>query len=416
MQVCVENADIPNLGLLFAILLAVTVKQSDAPLRAGGCDADATLVAKLAAGVTVEVRSSIAAAGGACYRVSAQVDGKTLYGNIAGSALDGLEEFDQARQMASSGESVQMMMTRQVESLRKTLSGSGGSLREASAMLDSNQPGRALEILKPLAAGGNPDAMVMAGIAAWKSDQIALALEHWRTAQSLRPHPQLAAMILRVEKEAKHDKSAEKLTGMRVALRYEGQTLPYDTAKAMLTALDSEVARISAIVGCPSQERLVAIIQSPEAYRKGADAAEWSGGQFDGRIRIPFPEGGQFDERLRRTFAHEATHACLANLGPWPAWLHEGLAQKLSGDRLSSEMRETLKDLVKEKQLPKLQDMRRDWSNFSSQHARIAYAVALAAAEELLDGPSGSIGLRNVLNNPAILEQVTASINKRLGL
>ena len=124
-----------------------------------------------------------------------------------------------------------------------------------------------------LAASGDPNAMLLAGIAAWKSDQIKLALEHWRAAQAIKPNPQLAAMIQRVENEAVNDKSGEKLIGMRIALRYEGQSLPYETAKTMLTALDSEVARIGDIVGCPSQERLIAIIQSPEAYRRGANAA-----------------------------------------------------------------------------------------------------------------------------------------------
>jgi hypothetical protein len=419
MHFRIANADSATMGLLFAMLLAVTVKQADAPLRAGGCGSDAPLVMKLAAGTTVEVRSSIAGAGGACYRVSAQVDGKTVSGNISGSALEGLESFEQARQMASgSGETVQMTTARQVESLRKSLTGAAGSggMREASMLLDQNQPGRALEILKPIAASGNPDAMVMAGVAAWKSDQIGQALEHWRAAQSIRPSPQLAAMIRKIETEAAHDKSGEKLLGLRVALRYEGQALPYATAKKMLSTLDSEVARIGAIVGCPSHERLVAIIQSPEAYFKGAMAAEWSGGQFDGRIRIPFAPGAEVDDALQRVLAHEATHACLANLGPWPAWLHEGLAQKLSGERLSPGMRESLKELAAKKELPKLQELRQNWAGLTSQKARIAYALALAAAEEMLDGPSGSIGLRNILSNPAVLDQVTNSINQRLGL
>ena len=78
MQAPVQNAD--NTIMLFAALLiaAVTVKPPDAPLRSSGCGTDATLVARLPAGVTVEVRSSIAGADGVCYRVSAQVDGKTL--------------------------------------------------------------------------------------------------------------------------------------------------------------------------------------------------------------------------------------------------------------------------------------------------------------------------------------------------
>jgi hypothetical protein len=321
--------------------------------------------------------------------------------------------------MAAGGESVQMMTAQQVESLRKTVSKNvegGGPVQRAVALLEQNQPVRALEILGPLTGLGNPDVMTLAGVAAWKSDQIKLALEYWKTAQSLKPTDQLARMIARVEKEVAHDKSAEKLIGLRVALRYEGQAMPYATAKAMLEVLDTEVSRVSGIIGCPTHERLIAVVQSPNDYRQGANAAEWSGGQFDGRIRVPFPAGGEMDGRMRRTFAHEVTHACLANMGPWPAWLHEGLAQKLSGERLPVPIREALKDLASRKQLPKLQDLQRDWSQLNADNARTAYALALAAADEMIDGYGASLGLRTILSSPALLDRATNEINKRLGL
>ncbi len=417
------------LASLLLFLAAVSVKQPEAKLRSGGCDIDSQVVATLALGTAVEIRSSIAGAGGACYRVTAQVDGKTVSGNLPADALTGLEDFDAARRLAASGDSVQMMTAKQVESLRQTLtgataarSGGGGSAlargpaQQAAALLDQNQPVRALELLEPHLNSGNPDILALAGVAAWKSDRVRLALEHWKAAQAIRPMPQLEAMISQVEKEIAHDKSGEKLVGLRVALRYENQSISYASAKAMLEVLDGEVTRVSGITGCPSHERLVAIVQLPEDYRQGSNAAEWSGGQFDGRIRVPFAQGAQFDERMRRTFAHEVVHACLANLGAWPSWLHEGLAQKLSGERLSAAMLDAIKELASKKQLPKLQDFGADWSRLSTQNARIAYAVALAAAEELVDHYGQSIGLRAILSNASVFERVTADINKHLGL
>ena len=228
--------------------------------------------------------------------------------------------------------------------------------------------------------------------------------------------PELQSMIGRLEREMRHDKSGEKLIGLRVALRYENQTLPYATAKAMIETLDTEVARLSDILGCATQERLTAIVQSPDDYRQGSNAAEWSGGQFDGRIRIPFAPGSTLDENARRVFAHEATHACLANLGSWPAWLHEGLAQKLSGERLTSVAKAQLLDLASKRQIPRLQQFRRNWSSLDAREARIAYAVALMAAEELVNHYGASIGLRTILGSPEILERVTNEINRKIGV
>jgi hypothetical protein len=402
---------------------AVVKLPEGAALRSGGCDQDAEVIATLPAGTRVDLQSSIVDGGGVCFRAVLEWQGRTLRGNIAGSAVAGTETFDQARMLASGGsESVQVTTARQVESLRKTLSepslsGSGPILREASRLLDANQPARALEVLGPHVGAGHPDVLVLAGVAAWKSDQVKLAIEHWKAAQSLRPRPELQAMILKLENEAKHDRSNEKLIGLRVALRYEGQSLPYDTAKSLVQVLDSEVIRISEILGCSNQERLTAIVQSPEDYRQGSNAAEWSGGQFDGsRIRIPIPAGARVDDNLRRIFAHEVTHACLANLGSWPAWLHEGLAQKLSGERLPAPVRESLQEMASRKQLPKLQEFRRDWSGLNAANARLAYAVSLAAADQLVDHYGASIGLRTILSNPSILLRITGELNRHLGL
>jgi len=402
---------------------AVVKLPEGAALRSGGCDQDADLLATLPTGTRVDLQSSVVDGGGVCYRALVEWQGRTLRGNIAGSAVAGTESFDQARMLASGGsENVQITTARQVESLRKTLSepsssGNGPLLREASRLLDTNQPARALDLLTPYVSEGHPDVLVLAGVAAWKSDQVKLAIQHWKTAQSLRPRPELQSMIAKLENEAKHDRSNEKLIGLRVALRYEGQSLPYETAKSLIQVLDSEVIRISEILGCNAQERLTAIVQSPEDYRQGSNAAEWSGGLFDGsRIRIPVPSAARVDENLRRIFAHEVTHACLANLGSWPAWLHEGLAQKLSGERLPAPVKESLQELASRKQLPKLQEFRRDWSGLNASNARLAYAVSLAAADQLVDHYGASIGLRTILSNPSILQRITGELNRHLGL
>src|SRR6202020_761855 len=116
-----------------------------------------------------------------------------------------------------------------------------------------------------------------------------------------------------------------------------------------------EYARISAQLGCYAEERIVAIAQSPAAYRKTTDAAEWSGGQYDGRIRVPVFDGQQMDASRRRTLAHETTHACLSMLGQWPAWLQEGLAQEMSGDRVTPALQKKIEDWVRAGKLPRLE-------------------------------------------------------------
>jgi len=91
------------------------------------------------------------------------------------------------------------------------------------------------------------------------------------------------------------------------------------------------------------------------------------------------------------------------------------LAQKLSGDTLSRASRDRLRQLAEAHQIPRLEDLRQNWSRLSTENALLAYNLALAAADALYDNYS-SYGIRNVVSNPQVLQQVTAELDKLLGL
>ena len=363
-------------GLLFAVTVA-----RDAALRPS-CDSSENPVATVPAGTRVEVRFAVSD-GSNCFKIAATVDGKQVLGYVDGVALKDTASFDEQRRGGTSLDGAR-------ESVAVTAPREGAKPRDARALVQS-------------------------ALAAYQSDDLHSALGYCRDVLTMTDDAKVAGFCKKVERESKNDKSADKLYGMRVALRYEGEALPADIARTMVTVLDDEFIRISNQLGCRADERITAIVQSPESYRNTTNAAEWSAGLFDGRIHIPLLDGPQVSPHTRRTFAHETVHACLANLGRFPAWLHEGLAQKLSGDTLSASARQELQKNIHDGMLPKLENMSQDWSHMSSEHARLAYNLALAAANVLVDNYA-SYGLRNVLRNPDLLVQVTAQIDKSLGL
>jgi hypothetical protein len=257
--------------------------------------------------------------------------------------------------------------------------------------------------------------LALAGVAAWKSDDPQRALVYWKNSLDLQPNAELERLYKRIEKETAGDQSTAKLYGLRVLLRYDASVVPVETARQMVTALDQEFSRISDSLGCTAAERLVAIVQSREAYHKSTDAAEWNGGQFDGRIRVPVAASQGMDAALLRIFAHESTHACLSMMGRWPAWLQEGLAQKFSGDVLSPAIRAKLEKMAKDGKLPKLENLHQDWSRMDTDHAVAAYAMSLAAVELFYENYA-AYGVRNLVNNPDKLASITSDLDRRLGL
>jgi tetratricopeptide (TPR) repeat protein len=397
----------------------MAVRTDQTPLRSG-CDSEATVIASLPAGTPVEVRFRLSD-GSDCFKVAATIDGKDVLGYVPATALTGLERYEQERASAASVD-VLRALNPVVAETRKAVAKTGDpALDRAQQLLEANQPAQALEQTQIALARHprDPNVLVLAGFAAYRADQLRQALDYWKQALDIAPNDPLAAIYERVKREADADHSGDKLFGIHVALRYEGQALPPDTARAILAVLDDDYSNIAAQLGCTSDERIVAIVQSREAYLRSTGAAEWSGGQYDGRIHIAWTDGSQVGPAMQRALAHELVHACLTSIPsgarPWPAWLQEGLAQKLSGDVLPANIREQLRQLAQTHAIPRLENLQQNWSRMSTQNALAAYSLALAAADALYDNYA-SYGIRNVLTNPETLPRVTADLDAKLGL
>ncbi len=402
--------------LLLTLVLAASIKEGGAPLRAG-CEPDSTTLTQLPAGADITIRYSLSGQSVPCYKVVAKFDGRTEDGYLPASSISGIETFETARKQGGTLGTKEVLAAVVPPVASSLKSSSGSSLADRAAnLIESSQPQQALALLEP-ELKKRPDAglLALAGAAAWRADDPQRALELWRKSLAIQPNPQVQELYDRVERETKGDQSNQRLVGTRVLLRYEGTAISVDTAREMAAVVDQEFARISAQLGCTTQERIVTIAQSRDAYKKTTAAAEWSAGQYDGRIRVPVFDRGTLDADTRRTLSHETTHACLSMLGRWPAWLQEGVAQYMSGQVLSAAEREKIGQAGKAKQLPSLTKLGGDWSSLDTNSARVAYALALRAVE-IFNQDFGGYGLRNLLRNPEKLAGYTVELDRRLGL
>ncbi len=401
------------------LLVAGLVVKQDAPLRAG-CEASDAVVAEAPAGSPAEIRFAMTGPGETCYKVSVKTAGGTIEGYLPASALKGIEEFTKQIQKAkiiTDPTPVSAPSSHEKASLNMAAvqGAPGHPLVKASKLLDEHQPKAALEVVEKgmLVHGRSYQFLLLAGIAAYQADENRIALEYLRDSQALQQDLSVQRLIAKLAKENAGDQSREKLYGHRFLLRYEGGNLDPDVARSMVALLEQEYSRIAAQLGCRTDERITTIVQSWPAYQSTTGAVEWSGGQFDGKIRVPIAEGKTIDERTRKTFAHEIVHACLASLGSWPAWLHEGMAQKLSGETLTPSMQSNMRTLMRANKVPRLENLSQSWSRMSAQHAAAAYATAFVAAD-LLWETYANFGIANFLRNPAVLPQVTAELDKKL--
>lgn len=392
----------------FAAAGAPSIKESGTPVRTG-CEASDSVVAQLDAGQAVTIRFAMAGSAQPCLKISAtQPDGREVLGYVNASALTSVAQFDEARR---GGASLSVGAT--PPPAPAVPSAPAGELREASELLNQQRPEEALKRIEAALARNprSPELLAFAGLAAYKADRMTLAKQYFAAAQEIQPSAEVEQWLRRVNHELASDHSGEKLYGTRFVLRYDGTSVETATAHGMAVALEEEYARVSNALSCNGLERITTVVQTPEAYRTTTGAAVWSGAQYDGKIHVALFESGQMGPETRKTFAHEIVHACLHSLGAYPAWLHEGMAQRLSGETLPDTQRQTVTQMASSGQLPKLTQLGQNWSGLTPAQAGAAYAYARVAVDTLFDKYQG-IGIVNILRSPALLQQATAGVER----
>ncbi len=164
-------------------------------------------------------------------------------------------------------------------------------------------------------------------------------------------------------------------------LHYPSAQVSPGVAREMRDALDEEYSRIRHELGCVIGSKVTAIVVPIETWQ-ATGHAPWAGAYFDGRIVVPLVyERSRVGPQMRRVFAHEMVHACIARHGSFPTWLHEGLAQFLSGERLNEDHRRALRQGLAGNKLPPIERMAGSWMGLTGAQSATAYAYALLATE-----------------------------------
>jgi hypothetical protein len=105
--------------------------------------------------------------------------------------------------------------------------------------------------------------------------------------------------------------------------------------QGILELLDKAFNILHDRLGEYPRDEIKVVLYSQTAYRDVTQAREWSGGLYDGKIRIPVGGLKTAEEAtgLQNILVHEMTHAFLFRMAPTglPLWFNEGLATTFQG-------------------------------------------------------------------------------------
>ncbi len=220
----------------------------------------------------------------------------------------------------------------------------------------------------------------------YRKDELDSAVANWEKAAALNPlDTNLRARLERIRKEHKTEKDFNRDVTSHFLTKYEGRE-KIETGKIVLRILEDAYGMIGRGLSFYPSEEMQVILYSDRQFREVTDAPGWSGGIYDGKIRIPIAGIEQETPGLRRLLYHEYTHAVVhAITRRCPTWLNEGLAQHFDGREINSAMREALGQAARAGKLPSLSSLEGSFMGLAGSQAGHAYLFSLSAVKYMID-------------------------------
>jgi len=227
----------------------------------------------------------------------------------------------------------------------------------------------------------------------YEQGDIAEAIQTYEAALAGPTTGDTAAMQARLErwrKEAAVHSTLAERDEARFAITFNGRSDPTLASRAS-AILERAYWTIGQKLGAYPSSRILVTLYSDEQFRDITNAPAWSGGLFDGRIRIPVKGAAQDMDAFSHVLVHELTHAMIHSVAARgvPAWLHEGLASYFEPrDPAVAERR--MRSLGVTLPLASLED---SFGQLTAAQAAVAYAESLCAADLLLHLADGRVSV-----------------------
>src|SRR5216684_470756 len=244
-------------------------------------------------------------------------------------------------------------------------------------------------------APNNADVAKLSGWAYYGSNKLDQAVAEWKRALALRPDSEVQRALDKALADKQEEESYKENESSHFKLRYSGAAEPA-LARDVLRTLEAHFSAIESELDYTPPDSIGVILYTQDAFSDITRAPAWVGALNDGRIRVPVQGLAGVDSELSRVLKHELTHsfiaqktrsACIGLAATCgiraPAWIQEGLAQWMEGQR-SGENAAALLQIYTAGHAFSLSRLEGSWLNMGGDTARYAYAWSLANIEYIV--------------------------------
>lgn len=217
------------------------------------------------------------------------------------------------------------------------------------------------------------------GLVQYETENRALAIESWERALKLSPgRKEIIDILAKSRKETAVESSMDRGHSSRFDLTFD-PGVDTSFALAILDALESAANQIGAELGLFPEARVPVAIYKRNDFKTVTDSPDWSGGFYDGKIRLPFGSLKEITPAMRGILFHEYAHVVVFELtrGNCPLWLNEGIAEMFGRMQHNRPMPEFGR-AARKGTLADFRKLESGFSSLSSGDAALAYQQSYA--------------------------------------
>ncbi len=250
-------------------------------------------------------------------------------------------------------------------------------------------------------SGDNVPLLFYLGRVYYDTGDLARALDMWDKALALEPGSKaVSEMAAKARRESAVESRMEKGYSSMFVISYDEGTKP-DLADAVLDVLETAYNRVGSDLSHYPVTRIPVILYTRKDFRSVTEGPAWSGGLYDGKVRLPVGGASEITPVLRGVLFHEYTHVVVGELtkGNCPVWLNEGLAE-VEGRKEYDSPTAKLDEAAKTGRFLSFTAMEKSLSSLNTSDAALAYQQSYSMVSFMI-GAYGLHKVREILINLA---------------
>jgi tetratricopeptide (TPR) repeat protein len=231
----------------------------------------------------------------------------------------------------------------------------------------------------------------------YKQEKISQAIREWNEGLRLGPNEAISQRMEKAQRESGIHSELGAMKSVHFILRYDRKASDYQLGEQILAVLEDQYRHLSNTLTSRAPETIAVILYPDKVYFDITRAPGWTGGIYDGKIRIPIRGLFSITPELKAALVHELTHCFMTALPGRgiPTWFLEGVAQAQEG-KSTAGIRRTLAQLQHANRLIPLKNLSGSFMNLPHDAVELAYSQSLSAVEYLV-AKFGRSALRELL-------------------